>query len=217
MNQTKIDWADFTWNPVTGCKHACYYCYGQDMADRFNKGNFEPVYHPDRIHEPMKRKKPARIFVGSMTDLGGNWVQPDWIRNILSVVDECQQHTFIFLSKKPWNLIRWFDKPRKNVWLGCTVESSEHTSRIDELRDINTVPVRFVSFEPLLEQINANLSGIDWIIIGPRTNPLILPDKEWVTSLTEQAKKRNIAVFYKEKLQRLDDLTIFQELPGVVT
>ena len=40
MNKTKIDWADSTWNPVTGCLHGCEYCYARKIAERFKGGGY---------------------------------------------------------------------------------------------------------------------------------------------------------------------------------
>lgn len=71
MNRTAIEWTDWTWNPVTGCRGGCEYCYARAFAQRFNKGNFEPEFHADRLDQPLKHKKAARVFLGSVTDMFG--------------------------------------------------------------------------------------------------------------------------------------------------
>lgn len=81
-----IDWADWTWNPVTGCKHACSYCYARDIANRFYSTKFEPTFYPDRLIAPFNTKVPVNaatdiraknVFVCSMADLFGRWVPED--------------------------------------------------------------------------------------------------------------------------------------------
>ena len=67
MQKTKIEWCDYTWNPVVGCKHGCSYCYARKISTRFN-GNFEPTFYPKRLNDKMP-KKPSKIFVCSMADL----------------------------------------------------------------------------------------------------------------------------------------------------
>jgi protein gp37 len=214
MNTTSIEWCDVTWNPVSGCLHNCSYCYAKGIATRFNGGDFTPKFHPDRLSQPMRVRKPKKIFVGSMTDLGGSWVQPTWMNSILQTVDACPHHVFMFLTKRPDNIRKWFVELRKNAWIGCTVEDQEHINRIDEIRSLDTVPVRFVSFEPLLSPIKADLTGIDWIILGARTAPLTLPAKVWVDDLITQARKASCAVLLKDSLEGLG-VPLYREWPEV--
>lgn len=79
---TKIEWCDAVWNPVTGCSHVsegCRYCYAEREFPRLANGLKVPAYqgrtftdvacHPERLDEPLKRRKPTRYFVNSMSDL----------------------------------------------------------------------------------------------------------------------------------------------------
>ena len=68
MNKTSIDWPGlgYTWNPVTGCRRGCSYCYARKIHERFYKTPFSDiVFHPERLDDPdLYRKAPCKIFVG---------------------------------------------------------------------------------------------------------------------------------------------------------
>lgn len=161
MNRTKIEWCDYTWSPVTGCKHGCEYCYAKRIDQRFNDGRFEPTFHPKRLKEPLKVKKPSRIFVGSMADLFGEWGWDDgfgWlereyvVNEVFNIVNQCPQHTFIFLTKNPKGM-QGFNFP-DNCWCGTSVENQEKADeRIPELLRVDCKTL-FVSYEPALEPID---------------------------------------------------------------
>lgn len=55
MNKTKIDWADSTWNPVTGCLHGCEYCYARKIAERFSTCEKNYGHVPETVHEVMTK------------------------------------------------------------------------------------------------------------------------------------------------------------------
>ncbi len=189
MNKSKIEWCDYSWGIVRGCLHACPYCYARRMDKRFGDGSFTPTFHPERLQEPLKVKKPSRIFVGSMADLFGDW---DWrmsdriarldsetvILEILETTKQCPQHTFIFLTKNPKGM-QGFNFP-DNCWCGTSVENQEKANeRIPELLKVNCKTL-FVSYEPALgpldftglksqnKEMTINcLSGIH-LLTGPR-------------------------------------------------
>lgn len=127
-NKTKIDWADASWNPVTGCKHGCEYCYARGIARRFgckitDMGNalavleekyytadgewnpypyeFLPTFHKYRLKIPQTWKQPKNIFVCSMADLFGNWVPDEWIADVFNACAAAPQHRYLFLTKNP--------------------------------------------------------------------------------------------------------------------
>ena len=167
MNRSKIEWCDYTWNPVTGCLHNCSYCYAKRIATRFAGGKafpngFEPTcWLSKRINEPMHVIKPSKIFVCSMGDLFGDWPwKVPWngryvlgtgvIKMVLKVAEKCPQHTFIFLTKNPRGM-QGFEFPG-NCWCGVSVEDKSKLYRVDELLEVNA-KVKFVSLEPLLGEV----------------------------------------------------------------
>ena len=95
MQKTKIEWCDMTWNPVTGCKLGCPYCYAAKLARRFGK-SFEPEFHSERLAQPAQIKKPQNIFVCSMADLFGEWVPDEWIKAVFDACAAAPQHRYLF-------------------------------------------------------------------------------------------------------------------------
>lgn len=220
MNRTGIEWTDFTWNPVTGCKHGCPYCYAREVANRFPahfpKG-FEPMFRPKRLDEPGRAKNGARIFVCSMADLFGAWVPDVWIEAVLEVVRANPQHTFQFLTKNParyWDI----DRP-ENAWYGTTVDGPDALDRIEWVRGLDRTS--FVSFEPLVREVDPTLTGLDWVIVGGRSAagglPAVRPHPDLIETILEAAVKGHIPVFVKDNAQYTDPNGFIypREFPGV--
>lgn len=118
MSKSKIEWTDRTWNPVTGCtpiSEGCANCYAARMAKRLAgrcgyppDEPFKVTFHQDKLLEPFKWRKPQRAFVGSMTDLFHSDItdrQRDWIFQIIGLLP---QHTFMVLTKRPAEMLRYF-------------------------------------------------------------------------------------------------------------
>ncbi|MDY6796984.1 MAG: DUF5131 family protein [Actinomycetota bacterium] len=241
MNRTKIEYCDYTWNPVTGCRHGCWYCYGRRIAERFKqKGNaaqchdctqprnglhevrykggawrygYEPTLYSCRLGEPFRLRKPSVIFVSSMGDLFGEWVPWEWIRFVQSVVEECPQHTFLFLTKNP---SRYAEFPfPDNCWLGMTVDTADAAYNRTRLWDMKH-PNRFVSLEPLLEDVSnwIDFRGIKVCIIGALTGPQARqPEPEWVKAIIDECRAEGVMVFIKDNLRWPEKI---QELPWEV-
>jgi len=170
MQKTNIEWVrnpdgnkGYTWNPVRGCLHHCEYCYAARIDRRFGDGSFTPTFHRERLDEPLKVKKPSRIFVGSMADLFGDWNweshdktgiinRSEVIDRVLFTANHCQQHTFIFLTKNPKGM-QGFEFPN-NCWCGTSVENQEKADeRRPDLLKVNCKTL-FVSYEPALGSID---------------------------------------------------------------
>lgn len=244
MNNSKIDWCDYTWNPVTGCwgpggtadkPNRCSYCYAEKIAWRFYRHHspavdlFEPRFHPERLSEPGRAKKPSRIFVCSMGDLFGDWVPQTWILNVRGEAILNPRHTFIFLTKNPKRYLEFGPDPwPENCWLGTTITNqSDANTRIPDLLKAQA-KVLFVSAEPLLGGVDIwtwftprsmcgseKDRGVDWLIIGAMTGPgAVKPEPDWVQALIKQGVAASVPVFAKDNLNLPPHLKI-QEFPQV--
>lgn len=196
MNKTAIEWCDLTWNPVTGCKHGCPYCYARKIAERF-KGSkawprgFEPMLHPDRLDAPRHvgrqyynpMPKGSTIFVCSMADLFGEWVPDEWITRVMDAAIRVPRHTYIFLTKNPKRYLtipgQYLDQ--KNFWFGTTITDRKDLG--DRFHWMKRLPAGnlFVSFEPLIDVLPPfDLGDISQVIIGAQTNPSVPVTPEMV-------------------------------------
>jgi len=206
-----IEWALWTWNPVTGCKHGCQYCYARDIANRFYKEKFEPTFRPERLAAPKNTKVPKdattgekNVFVVSMGDLFGNWVPEDWIEQILNSAKTNPQWNFLFLTKNPIRLLEF--KFPSNSWVGTTIDTQARVQNAMDVFSKLKAPVKFFSCEPLQEELTfKSLKMIDWIIIGGKSKssgePAEQPKWEWVEKLQFQARKDNVKIYFKPNLQ----------------
>lgn len=207
-----IKWARWSWNPVTGCKHGCEYCYARDIANRFYAEKFEPTFHANRLDAPANTKPKNEpggdlVFVCSMADLFGEWVPDEWISKVIEQVETNPQWTFLFLTKSPKRYAD-FDFP-DNAWLGATIDKQTRVnSTMDAFRTLRGHEVAnplYVSCEPLLEAVEFDEMILDWLIIGARSEnsagPEAQPEWKWVESLINQARDNDIPTFCKPNLQ----------------
>lgn len=204
-----IEWAKWSWNPVTGCRRGCDYCYARDIGIRFS-GTFEPTFHPERLTAPKNTLYPPNpttadrnVFVVSMGDLFGEWVPDDWINPVLKVVTESPKWNFLFLTKSPGRLLD-FEFP-KNAWVGTTVDIQSRVKPAEESFKQIKATVKFLSCEPFLEPLKFNdLSMFDWIIMGGRSRnsagPEFQPEWKWVESLMHQARAAGLKIYFKPNL-----------------
>src|SRR5262245_28501947 len=181
-DHTAIEWADATWNPVTGCDKVspgCKFCYAERLAVRLQRmGNprytrgFAVTLHPDQLDLPLRWRAPRRVFVNSMSDLFHDAVPLDYVDRVFDVMRRAQRHVFQVLTKRPDRLLVWHRgrdvvvPVPPNVWVGVSVESMRYAWRVQRLRQIDA-EVRFISAEPLLGPLSElDLSGISWLIAG---------------------------------------------------
>lgn len=210
--ESKIEWTEMTWNPTTGCtkiSSGCKNCYAEKMACRLRamgtpgyENGFELTLLPNRLEEPLKRKKPTVYFVNSMSDLFHEDIPFSFIDRVFETIQRANWHTFQILTKRAQRMAQYFaQKPvPANAWLGVTVENKKHgLPRIDHLRTINA-KIRFLSMEPLLEDIGKfDLQHIHWVIVGGESGPNARPMKtEWVESIQDQCARQKVAFFFKQ-------------------
>lgn len=207
---SNIGWAAWSWNPVTGCKMGCDYCYARKMAERFHQ-SFEPAFHPERLEAPGNTKIPKgmnnRVFVCSTSELFAPWIPDEWINQIFDIIHANPQFTFLFLTKCPERLptLQW----PKNAWIGATIDRQERTQKtIDSIVDLRKVGIKnklFLSCEPILEKIKIPVLGwmnIDWLIMGAlsKGKKKVQPASEWVKFLFLQAHQYDVPVWFKDNL-----------------
>ena len=226
---TGIEWTDRTWNPLTGCTKVtpgCDHCYAKTMHERFNgPGSFDTVtLHPERLDQPLRWRKPARVFVNSMSDLFHRDVPDEYIAWVFGVMALAPEHTFQILTKRHGRmrsllssgdfrrmvgervgvregvyrreLVGW---PLPNVWAGVSVENQQWADlRPDALRG-TPAAVRFLSVEPLLGPVTVDLTGIDWVIVGGESGPGARPmHPGWARSLRDQCVAAGVPFLFKQ-------------------
>lgn len=211
MAQSKIEWTEQTWNPTTGCTKVsagCKNCYAETMAKRLQamgtpgyENGFEFSLMPYRLKQPLRKKKPTKYFINSMSDLFHEQMDFSYLDDIFDVILQTPWHTYQILTKREERMAEYFSNRKlpDNVWLGVTVENQMAIPRIDYLRDIN-VTIRFLSIEPLLEDVgNINLKNIHWVVVGGESGTVARPmKKEWVLNIKNQCKDQNTTFFFKQ-------------------
>jgi protein gp37 len=166
------------------------------------ENGFKLTLLPDRLADPLKRKKPTIYFVNSMSDLFHEDIPESYIRQVFDVIKNAPQHTFQVLTKRAERMLDFFKtyKSPINAWLGVTVENKQHgIPRINRLRNVKA-HVRFLSIEPLLEDLGEfDLSGVHWVIAGGESGPRARPMKpEWVLNIKYKCNRQNIPFFFKQ-------------------
>lgn len=237
-DKSKIEWLDggASWNPITGCtpiSEGCVNCYAKTMAETRLRGMFgydkedpfKVTYHEDKLDQPLKWKKSRKIFVCSMGDLFHDAVK-DWqIVEVFNAIGMAQQHTFLILTKRPRrakHFMEYFN--HENVWLGVTAENQRTADERIPILLGTPAAKRFVSVEPMLEQVDLNLlrndrskyvvnkvnhypgyectghlSFVDWVICGAETGQNARPmDLKWARDLRDQCAEANVPFFFKK-------------------
>lgn len=219
-SKTGIEWTEVTWNPTTGCDRisdGCDNCYALTMANRLKAmgsvryqadGNprtsgpgFGLTLHREALEQPLSWRSSRLVFVNSMSDLFHAKVPISFVREVFQVIEQTPQHTYQLLTKRSARLPKVADKlewPR-NLWLGVSVENSDHLYRVDDLRQVPAA-VRFLSCEPLIGQLDQiNLNGIGWVITGGESGPRARPvDPDWVRYIRDACVEAGVPFFHKQ-------------------
>lgn len=240
-DKSNIEWTDATWNPVLGCSKVspgCDNCYAISMSHRIEAtGN--PAYEglttrvydhagafmtretdwtgtirclPERLDQPLRWKRPRRIFVNSMSDLFHPDVPENFIWEVFGVMERARQHQFQILTKRPQRMARVLGSlgedaddeipevwPLANVWAGTSIESDRYTFRARHLAATPAV-IRFLSLEPLLGPLpSLDLDGIGWVIVGGESGPGARPmHPDWVRSIRDRCQEAGVPFFFKQ-------------------
>jgi protein gp37 len=215
-DRSKIEWTDATWNPVRGCTKVspgCKRCYAEAFAERFRgvpghpyEQGFDLRLVPEKLTEPLVWADPKMVFVNSMSDLFQDGVPDNYILSVAKVMKAANWHTFQVLTKRPERLRQMlttslnFAAGLTHVWWGVSVEDRQFGSpRIEILRK-TPASVRFLSIEPLLEDLGTlDLYGIDWVIVGGESGPGARPiRRDWVENIRRQCRALKIPFFFKQ-------------------
>ena len=227
-SKSKIEWTESTWQPIAGCTKCspgCDNCYAERMAYRlacmgqkkyqattgilgYMRGWNGKIYCDEKALEiPLHWRKPRRIFVCSMSDLFHPKVPFEFIEKVMAVIEECPQHTFQILTKRPHIMFEYFSGIGKlyelsccpNVHLGVSICTPDEMWKADELRKI-LAAVRFISFEPLLADVgDINLEGIGQVIVGGESGPGARPmHPDWARNIRDQCVPNGIPFFFKQ-------------------
>lgn len=180
MGKTNIEWTDATWNPVTGCtpiSAGCRNCYAKRLAEGRLRGRcgyprdnpFGVTLHQERLSDPLKWKKPRKVFVCSMGDLFHPDVPAEYVCDVFRMIEKCYKHQFMILTKRPQHMKKWLDRwlwrklpcqkgqkgigeIPKNLRLGCSA-STQYMAKMS-LRALTQIDAKnFISIEPMLEAI----------------------------------------------------------------
>ncbi len=215
-DKSKIEWTDATWNPVRGCTKVspgCQHCYAETLAERFRgvpghpfEFGFDLRLVPEKLGDPLRWGTSRMIFVNSMSDLFHKDVPDDYIVSVARVMTAANWHTYQVLTKRAdrlQSLLKGklhFAAEQNHIWWGVSVENRQHgLPRIDLLRQA-PAKVRFLSVEPLLEDLGSmNLKGISWVIVGGESGPGARPmQAAWVQGVHAQCRAAKVAFFFKQ-------------------
>ena len=230
MDGTKIEWTDATWNPVRGCSivsKGCTNCYAMRQAHRSSGpgGAYEgltqmskggPVWTgkvrlvPELLEQPLRWRRPRRIFVNSMSDLFHEDVPLEFVDLVFRVMAMAEHHTFQVLTKRPQRMLEYlrsqppqrvftttteqviYSVPSSNVWLGVSVEDQAAADERIPLLLQTPAAMRWLSAEPLLGPVKFRwdwVSGGKPLDGGPQVNllrpweePKAKPKLDWVVA-----------------------------------
>ena len=230
-----VSWANWTWNPVTGCNHGCKFCYAREIANSDRMAavypfQFAPAFHDYRLSAPSNTKRKnsddprdGRVFVCSMADLFGKWVPEEWIQKVFQACAESPEWEYLFLTKWPKRYSMLATLPK--AWFGASIIKQGDVERVtNDMTSFETHDgiVRWISLEPMLEPIVfGDLSWCDLVVIGAQTStrqpegfvPEFAPNFEWVADVVAQCREQGIPYYLKPNLATAPGMNLTQMEP----
>jgi protein gp37 len=210
-DNSRIEWTEATWNPVTGCNKVspgCAHCYAETFAERWRgldghpyEQGFDLRLWPQRLEVPLHWRRPRMIFVNSMSDMFHEDIPDAFISEVFEVMRRADWHVFQVLTKRHERMVelaKHLPWP-PNVWMGVSIENRRFVHRADALRSVPAV-VRFISAEPLLGPLDGlELNGIDWLISGGESGAHHRPVRSsWLRELRDRCEAEGVAYFFKQ-------------------
>jgi protein gp37 len=215
-DHSKIEWTDATWNPLRGCTKispGCKHCYAETFAERFRgvqghpyEQGFDLRLVPEKLSEPFTWPSPRTVFVNSMSDLFQPTVPDAYIEDVVRVMIDADWHTYQVLTKRSDRLQQLLSTKlrhaanARHIWWGVSVEDRKYgLPRVEHLR-ATPAAVRFLSIEPLLEDLgHFDISGINWAIVGGESGKGARPmEKQWVDNILKICRAKAVAFFFKQ-------------------
>lgn len=231
-----IEWTDYTWNPIGGCKHACQWtmpdgavanCYAEDVAHgvaraAYPQGFEHHYWNPKVLQQPLNVKTPSKVFVGSMADVFGHWVPEEHILAVLDICRKAHWHTFQFLTKNPRRALQLASHIPANCWIGASTppdfmwgkalnalsRQSMLLTTLKTLAEIRSEHNRmtWISAEP----ITIDVGGHIWDFMDETTN---VPPIDWMVI----GAASNGKTVYKPDLRLVKQAVWTNDMHGIAT
>jgi protein gp37 len=203
VNKSKINWGVgqlWTWNPITGCKRSCPWCYAKRIHDRFHPDvPFSEIQvHKERFDDPdLWRKAPCTVFVGSMSD--PEYWPKDEFKRVIDVCWTYHKNTYMFLSKNPMAYHGYNFPPNTMQGLTMTCTQTQHCQG-EMIEQMEKYPRPFLSIEPLLGNLQVRISSkFEKVICGAMTGPgAVKPDRTWIDNVNFNTTAKQI--FWKDSV-----------------
>jgi len=223
VNKTKIEWTDYSWNPIKGlCPVGCWYCYARAIYKRFKWNPHLRLKKHDTIN-PRDVNKPSKIFICSTMEIFHPQVKKEWRDWIFDVIEYNSNLTFQILTKLPQNI----DRPMPdNVWLGTSITGENGDDWKSGVLEKIEAKVKFVSYEPMLDFPGYGFlrygmmpfrGKLDWVILGRLTGygHKYDPERYWIEAVVKNAKEWDVPIFLKDNLKEIWGEPLIQEFPKI--
>ena len=222
-----IGWTGRTWNPTVGCtevSEGCDGCYARVQSERLQRFGqvkyefgFTPRPWPPHLDLPLTWKKPAFIFVNSMSDLFHKDMPLEYVAQVWRVMLEANWHVYQVLTKRPHWMERVVDEygleMADHIWVGTSTESQKFVhNRIPPVLRCRPA-MAFISAEPLLQEIDVSAylgrerGRLNWVISGGesgRTAETRRPAQtDWFRLLRDQCAAAGVPYFHKQGNHRM--------------